>query len=74
LPRKTAKDQPFKGEAWMGEYRLYCLNRQGKFTKSHEFEAESDSEALERSREMKLPVECELWSRNRLVAKLPPLP
>jgi hypothetical protein len=56
----------------MGEYRLYCLSEHGKFTKSHELEAGSDSEAIERARAMKLPVKCELWSRQRLIAELPP--
>lgn len=55
----------------MSEYRLYCLNDQGKFTKSHEIEAASDADALKQAREMKLPVACELWNRNRLVAELP---
>jgi hypothetical protein len=55
----------------MGEYRLYCLNEHGRFAKSYELAAASDSEAVERARAMKLPVRCELWSRNRLVAELP---
>jgi hypothetical protein len=56
----------------MGEYRLYCLNEHGGFAKLHELSAASDSEALERARALKLPGACELWNRNRLVAKLPP--
>jgi hypothetical protein len=56
----------------MGQYRLYCLNDRGRFTRSHEIEARDDSEALSQARAMKLPVVCELWSRNRLVEKLPP--
>ena len=56
----------------MSEYRLYCLNEQGKFTKSHEIEAADDSGALAKARKMKLPVACELWNRQRLVAELPP--
>jgi hypothetical protein len=56
----------------MPEYRLYCLNDEGRFAKSHELEAASDADALAQAREMKLPVACELWNRNRLVAKLPP--
>jgi hypothetical protein len=56
----------------MSQYRLYCLNDQGNFTKSHEIEAPDDSQALDKARTMKLPVPCELWSRERLVAKLPP--
>lgn len=56
----------------MGEYRLYCLNEHGKFAMSHELEAATDSEAVKRARSMKLPMKCELWNRNRLVAELPP--
>ena len=56
----------------MSEYRLYCLSESGRFTKSHEIAAKDDSDALTKARAMKLPVVCELWNRNRLVAKLPP--
>jgi hypothetical protein len=56
----------------MPEYRLYCLNELGRFTKAHEFEARSDEEALAKARAMKLRVVCELWTRNRMVGKLPP--
>lgn len=56
----------------MPEYRLYCLNEDGRFTKSHEIRATGDDQALAKSREMKLPVACELWNGGRLVAKLPP--
>lgn len=55
----------------MPQYRLYCLNEQGGFTTSHEITASDDTDALAKARDMKLPVVCELWSRNRLVAKLP---
>ncbi|HEX3422209.1 MAG TPA: hypothetical protein VHS33_02245 [Sphingomicrobium sp.] len=56
----------------MPEYRLYCLNDRGSFAKSHEIEAKSDADALTQARALKLDVVCELWNRNRLVAKLPP--
>ena len=56
----------------MPEYRLYCLNDQGSITKSHEIEAGSDADALAQAHSLKLDVACELWNRNRLVAKLPP--
>ena len=56
----------------MSEYRLYCLDDRGRFTKSHEIEANGDDDALAKARAMKLPVVCELWTRNRLVKKLPP--
>lgn len=54
----------------MGDYRLYCLDGAGKFTKSHEIRADSDKEALAAARAMKLPVKCELWNRSRMVATL----
>lgn len=56
----------------MSEYRLYCLDDRGRFTKSHEIEAKDDDDALAKAKAMKLPVVCELWTRNRLVKKLPP--
>ena len=33
----------------MPEYRLYCLNEQGRFTKSHEINASDDAHALDRA-------------------------
>jgi hypothetical protein len=56
----------------MAEYRLYCLNDGGRFSKSHEIEARDDDDALAKARAMKLDVFCELWNRERLVAKIPP--
>jgi hypothetical protein len=56
----------------MAEYRLYCLNDHGGFAASHEIEARSDADALAQARALKLDVVCELWNRNRLIAKLPP--
>ena len=55
----------------MPEYRLYCLNEQGGFSKSHDITAADDDEALAKVRAMMLPEACEIWNRNRLVAKLP---
>ena len=55
----------------MAEYRLFCLNDQSGFSKSHEIKAQDDGDALVKARAMKLPVRCELWNRDRLVAKLP---
>jgi hypothetical protein len=56
----------------MSEYRLYCLDDKGRFTKSHEIEASDDEDALAKARAMKLPMVCELWTRNRLVETLLP--
>ena len=58
----------------MPEYRLYCLNEHGRFAKSHEIEAADDAQALSKAKAMKLPVPCELWARERLLAKIPPHP
>ena len=54
----------------MPEYRLYCLNDQGKITKSHEITASSDAEAVAKAKAMDLPERCELWEHSRMVAKL----
>jgi hypothetical protein len=56
----------------MPEYRLYCLNDAGKFSKAHEIPARSDEEALALAKDMKLPVWCELWEKGRKVATLEP--
>ena len=56
----------------MAEYRLYCLNEAGKFSKVHLIRADSDEDALKQACNWKLPVECELWRRNRMAAKLEP--
>lgn len=56
----------------MGDYRLYCLDGDGRFTMSHEFEAVDDAEALAKARHMKLAVKCELWQRGRMIAVLDP--
>ena len=55
----------------MTEYRLYCLNEHGHFRDAHEITAGSDRVAVAKARELKVPVNCELWSGNRLVASLP---
>ena len=56
----------------MGQYRLYCLNDAGRFSKSHEITANTDDQAHDKAKELKLPVQCELWERDRLVGKLDP--
>jgi hypothetical protein len=55
----------------MGQYRLYCVGKDGGFNKVHEIEADSDAEALATAREMRLSVSCELWERGRKVADVP---
>jgi hypothetical protein len=55
----------------MTEYRLYCLDGANRITRAEGIRAESDEEAIEAARAMKLPVKCELWQRDRLVARVP---
>jgi hypothetical protein len=43
----------------MPEYRLYCLNEHGGFSRSHEIPAGDDADAIARAKAMKLPVKCE---------------
>jgi hypothetical protein len=56
----------------MPEYRLYCFNDHGSIAKCHEIEAKNDADALAKAQALNLDVAGELWSRDRVVAKLPP--
>jgi hypothetical protein len=55
----------------MPEYRLYCQDRDGGFTKKHDFSANDDDDALAKAKGLKVAVKSELWEGNRLVAELP---
>jgi hypothetical protein len=55
----------------MHQYRIYCLNHEGRFHKVEEIEASSDAEALNRARELHHSGECEVWKDDRLVGKVP---
>jgi hypothetical protein len=54
----------------MPEYRLYCLDGANKITRAHEINAKSDEDAIMIARSKKMPVKCELWHRDRLVARI----
>jgi len=55
----------------MAEYRVYCLDGQGQIGLADWIEAESDDEALAKTRALRPDAhQCELWLKNRLVAKL----
>jgi hypothetical protein len=56
----------------MGDYRLYCLDGAGRIGSGEWIEAESDEAAIALAKAKKLNVSCEIWDRNRLVAKIPP--
>ena len=63
--------EPFLG-GHRAEYRLYCLDGAGRFTKAHEINADTDEDALIRAREIEHHVSCELWQKDRKVADLQP--
>jgi hypothetical protein len=50
----------------MHQYRIYCLNNEGGFSKVEEIEAADDAEALARARALG-SGRCEIWQQNRLV-------
>jgi hypothetical protein len=54
----------------MPEYRLYCLDGANKITRAEEINAKSDEDAIMIARSRKMPVKCELWYRDRLVARI----
>jgi hypothetical protein len=58
----------------MPEYRLYCLDGAGKITKAEEITARDDAEGLKIAKALKRHTKCELWNRDRLIAKIPPAP
>lgn len=63
----------FSCEEPVTTYRLYCFSElTGRVTASEEVEADSDEEAIASVRARKMPVKCELWHRDRLVAELDP--
>lgn len=55
----------------MADYRLYCLDRFEKIHLAEWIEAASDEEAVARANDFRPdPHKCELWIKNRLVARL----
>ena len=51
----------------MQQYRIYCLDDEGRFSKVEEIERDSDAEAIAYARALKHSGRCEIWSKNRLV-------
>ena len=56
----------------MPSYRLYRLDGAGKITSAEWVEADDDQAAVQNARDRDLPVICEMWDRNRLVARILP--
>jgi len=55
----------------VADYKLYCLDRGGRITRRHEFEALDDTGAIEFAREHYPETDCELWSGTRKVGLVP---
>jgi len=55
----------------MLQYRIYCLNEEGRFSKAEEIEATSDGEALAHARSLHHLGICEVWQSARLVGTIP---
>ena len=55
----------------MPDYRLYCLDGSQHIGSGEWFEALNDNQAIAFVRAKKLNVPCEIWDRQRLVAKIP---
>jgi len=55
----------------MAHYRLYCLDDSDKICSAEWLEAAGDDEAIQAAADLKKTVSCELWDRNRLLARIP---
>ena len=55
----------------MADYRIYCIDRDGRIGFAQWLEAECDEEAVAEARRLRPDAErCELWQVGRLVAVL----
>lgn len=56
----------------MPAYRHYRLDGAGNITSADWLEAADDSDAVGKAQALNLPYICELWDRNRFVARIEP--
>jgi hypothetical protein len=57
--------------AWgMFEYRIYCLDHEGRISKVHEVEADDDAAALAQARALNHSGACDVWNRDRFVGRV----
>jgi len=54
----------------MQEYRVYCLNREGRSVETKEIQAASDEEAVINAQALSGLSHCEVWRGHHLVAKV----
>lgn len=55
----------------MGDYRLYSHDPAKLVMNMDDFRADSDDDAVRVARSMRKRVNCELWSLDRFVARIP---
>ena len=55
----------------MAEYKLYCLDEEGRIMRRHEFVASGDEPAMELASNHFPDFRCELWNGTRKVAVIP---
>jgi hypothetical protein len=55
----------------VAEYKLYCLDPNGRIQRRHEYESADDGAAIARARAEFPDETCELWSGTRKVALIP---
>ena len=55
----------------MAKYVIYCVNERGGFSRSHWIDADNDTEAMARAKDMKFDQDCEVWLRDRMVGRVP---
>lgn len=69
---------PFRG-VWacvpggaMAAYRIYCMDGAGRISSADWIDAKNDEDAVGQTRKLKeKAVRCEIWQKDRLVARLP---
>jgi hypothetical protein len=56
--------------AGLTTYRLFCMDWFGKIMGIETIQAASDKEAVEVARDLDLGIKCEVWDRQRLIARI----
>lgn len=56
----------------MASYRLYRLDGAGRISSAEWLEATDDEDATRKARKHSLDGTCEVWERNRLIARIEP--
>jgi hypothetical protein len=55
----------------MARYKLHCFDAAGKIESAEVLDANNDGEAVILARALNNTFSCEIWNRDRLVARLP---